>query len=85
MQSTAGKNKSYFYDDIDAEKLYYEYKMTGKFRDKKKGKEANFELINLPDGSHYGVDYYTGNKINAFTIHYGKTGSHIIPSYHEEG
>lgn len=30
MQSTAGKNKSYFYDDIDAEKLYYEYKMTGR-------------------------------------------------------
>lgn len=85
MQSTVGENKSYFYDDIDVEKLYNDYKMTGKFRDKKKGKEANFELINLPDGSDYGVDYYTGNKINGFTIHYSKTGSHIIPSYHEEG
>lgn len=32
-----------------------------------KWKEDNFELINLPDGSNYGVDYYTGNKENEFS------------------
>ena len=41
MRSTAAKNKSYFYDDIDAEKLYYEYKMTGRIEKDRKGKRKS--------------------------------------------
>lgn len=41
MRSTAAKNKIYFYDDIDAEKLYYEYKMTGRIEKDRKGKRKS--------------------------------------------
>ncbi|MEX5397205.1 polymorphic toxin type 50 domain-containing protein [Streptococcus sp. ZJ93] len=83
IQSTAGKNKSYFYDDVDFDKLYSQYKQTSKFRRNKGKNELNFELIDLSPSLDIGRDYYTGNAINGFTIHYGKTGAHLVPTYHE--
>lgn len=81
IKSTAGENKSYFYDDVDIEKLYNEYKMTGRFRRRNGINENNYELINLTEDLILGKDIYTGNNINGFTIHYSKTGAHIIPTY----
>lgn len=83
MQSTAGENKSYFYDDIDVEKLYNDYKMTGKFRRRNGVNEHNFELIDLDSIRSYGIDIYTNKPINGFTIHYSKSGAHLIPTYNK--
>ncbi|EGS34163.1 hypothetical protein HMPREF9489_0599 [Finegoldia magna SY403409CC001050417] len=47
MQSTAGENKSYFYDDIDIEKLYNDYKMTGRIEKDRKGNRKSTEKITL--------------------------------------
>ena len=85
IQSTVEKGKSYFFDDVDVEALYDKYKQTSKFRRTRKGRnEENYEIINLPDNLKLGKDAYTGEYINGFTIHYSKTGSHIIPTYHRK-
>ena len=85
IQSTAEKGKSYFFDDVDVEALYDKYKQTSKFRRTRKGRnEENYEIINLPDNLKLGKDAYTGEYINGFIIHYSKTGSHIIPTYHRK-
>ncbi|HEM2753218.1 TPA: phage head morphogenesis protein, partial [Streptococcus suis] len=83
IQSTAGKNKSYFHDDVDVNALYDKYKMTGNIRNRETGRTGN-ELIDIPADLKLGKDIYTGKYINGFTIKYGKTGSHLIPTYHEE-
>ncbi|MDG3109151.1 minor capsid protein [Streptococcus suis] len=83
IQSTAGKNKSYFYDGVDINALYEKYKMTGNIRNRENGRTGN-ELIDIPADLKLGKDIYTGKHINGFTIKYGKTGSHLIPTYHEE-
>lgn len=82
IQSTAGNNRSYFYDDIDVEKLYNKHKMTGKVIVNKNGR-TNKELINLHN-ENIGIDIYSGKDANGFTIHYGKTGAHIVPVHYEE-
>ncbi|MDT2797082.1 polymorphic toxin type 50 domain-containing protein [Enterococcus cecorum] len=85
FQSSAVDGKSYFYDEVDVENLYDKYKQTSKFRRNRKGQnEENYELIDLPDNLKLGKDFYTGEYINGFTIHYSKTGSHIIPTYHRK-
>ncbi|HFR3440460.1 TPA: minor capsid protein [Streptococcus suis] len=83
IQSTVGKNKSYFHDDVDVNALYDKYKMTGNIRNRENGRTGN-ELIDIPADLKLGKDIYTGKYINGFTIKYGKTGSHLIPTYHEE-
>lgn len=83
IQSTAGNNKSYFYDGVDVNSLYKKYKMTGKILTTRNGR-THKELIDLPKKLDYGIDIFSGQKINGFTIHYSKSGSHIIPTYHKE-
>lgn len=83
MQSTAGENKSYFYDDIDVEKLYNDYKMTGRFRNIKRNPQ-NYEIVNFEESMNVGIDAYTGNIVNGMTIHYSKSGAHLIPTYHQK-
>lgn len=83
MQSTAGENKSYFYDDIDVEKLYNDYKLTRKIRRRNGVNEHNLELIDLDSIRSYGTDIYTNKPINGFTIHYSKSGAHLIPTYNK--
>lgn len=81
IKSTALDNKSYFNDNIDIERLYNENKMTSKFRRRRGINEHNYELIDLDFTKDYGIDVYTKKPINGFTIHYSKTGSHLIPTY----
>lgn len=83
MLSTVGDNKSYFYDDIDVEKLYNDYKMTGRFRNIKRNPQ-NYEIVNFEESMNVGIDAYTGNIVNGMTIHYSKSGAHLIPTYHQK-
>ncbi|RLK62542.1 hypothetical protein D3H64_09260, partial [Atopobacter sp. AH10] len=75
--------KSYFYDDVDVEELYNKYKMTGVLKITKSGAYGNREKITLTADLHLGIDVYTKKDINAITIHYSKTGVHLIPTYYE--
>ncbi len=82
MEFTAAEGKSYFFDDVDVEYLYEQNKMTSTFR--RRGiNEKNFELIDLDQNKEYGIDVYTKENTNGFTIHYSKTGSHLIPTYNK--
>lgn len=84
IKSTAEEGNSYFFDDVDIDELYKKHSQTSKFRRRRRGvNENNYELIDLDKDNDYGIDFYTGNAINGFTIHYSKTGSHLIPTYHE--
>ena len=84
IQSTVEKGKSYFFDDVDVEALYDKYKMTGRLRKNRDGSRTFKENINLLAGQHLGIDIYTGKEINGMTIHYSKTGVHIVPLYYKE-
>lgn len=85
MLSTVGDNKSYFYDDIDVEKLYNDYKMTGRIEKDRNGKRKSTEKIMLNEKKELGIDFYTKRSINAMTIHYGKTGVHLVPTFFDTG
>ena len=82
IKSTAGKTKSYFYDDIDIEALYNKYKMTGYIQPYGNGVNSSDEKVDLYEANPVGIDIFTGNVVNAMTIKYGKTGSHLIPTYY---
>ena len=84
IQSTVEKGKSCFFDDVDVEALYDKYKTTGRLRKNRDGSRTFKENINLPVGQHLGIDIYTGKEINGMTIHYSKTGVHIVPLYYKE-
>ena len=83
MQSTAPQDKSYFYDWVDVEELYRQHKMTGKIRNVR-GLKGNKEVVLLDSERVYGVDYYTKEYANSITIHYSKTGVHIVPTYYKK-
>ena len=84
MQSTAPQDKSYFYDWVDVEELYRQHKMTSGFRIQNGIRQKNYELIDINPEEKIGLDAYSGESINGFTIHYSKTGAHLIPTYHKE-
>lgn len=82
IQSTAGEDKSYFSDDADVNMIYNKYKMSG-YITKSQGNRTQFEKVNLDEEDCQGVDTFSGHKINAMTIHYSKTGVHLVPTYYE--
>ncbi len=67
---------------MDTDALYQKYKQTGELIKNRRGR-THKELIDLPEDISIGIDIYSGNLVNGLTIHYGKTGSHIVPTYHE--
>lgn len=81
MEATAPAGKSYFYDGVDVAALYEKYKMTGTLKTGKSSK-SNKELVDFDNGADYGIDIYTGKSANGMTIHYSKTGVHLVPTYH---
>jgi len=83
MESTAPEGKSYFFDDVDIKALYEKHKMSGRIRYSGNKRTGN-ELIDISADLKLGRDAYSGKYINGFTIKYSKTGSHLIPTFHEE-
>lgn len=82
IESTRIEGKSHFFNDVDIFALYSKFKGTGELRKNKNGR-TNKEVIDLSEGLRFGIDVYSGKFANGITIHYGKTGSHIIPTYYE--
>lgn len=82
IKSTVGKNKSYFEDTVDVKALYEKYKMTGEIYIKN-GIKTHKELIDFVEDID-AFDVKRGKKANGMTIHYSKTGVHLVPTYHKE-
>ena len=85
IQSTSLSGKSYFYDHVDVNALYDKYKMTGFLETSRNGAQTSNEKVDLFEDKPLGIDVYTGKPVNAMTIKYSKTGTHLIPTYYERG
>lgn len=76
MQSTAKTGKSYFYDNIDTQRLFDEYAGTGILETNRNGR-MNKEKI-MTD-SILGIDYRTGLEVKGFKIHHSANRTHLVP------
>ncbi|WP_026314271.1 polymorphic toxin type 50 domain-containing protein [Allofustis seminis] len=76
MESTAGSNKSYFYDGVNVQELFDKYAGTGTVI-KRKSRRTWVEVVDVTDDRKIGVDIYTGKHANALSIHYSKK-EHIL-------
>ncbi len=75
--------RSYIYGDRSkAQELVNKYSGTGEIRFSDNGKWTQKEFIYLDRNIGVHINPETGEKIptNAFAIHYGKKGTHIIPA-----
>ncbi len=79
--------KSYLYGDLDtAQGLVDKYHGTGEPIFTRQGDWANKEVISLAEPIGVAVDMQTGaeTETGRFTIHYGKKGTHIVPTSKEK-
>ena len=76
------QGRSYLLPGIDPQNLINDYHGTGESWHSKDGIWKNKETICVNDNIGVNVDPLTSKETatNRFTIHYSKTGSHIVPS-----
>lgn len=74
--------RSYLFDGVDAQALVDKYHGMGILKDTRAGKWSNKEFITLGSDIGVHVDPDTGIETvtNSFAIHYGNSGTHIVPS-----
>ena len=74
--------RSYLFDDINAQELIDEYHGTGRAEISRHGLWKNVETITCDKDVGVNINPITGEKTitNRFTIHYSKTGTHIVPA-----
>lgn len=82
IESTRLENKSFFFDNVNVDDIYYKYRATGLLRKNRNGDYLNIEEVDINE--NIGIDIYTGKMANGISIRYSKTGAHIYPIYHEE-
>lgn len=68
-------------DEKEVQELVNKYAGTGEIRRDTNKKWKHTEVVNSENFVGYTVDQFTGEetKTTAFTIHYSKTGTHIVP------
>jgi len=76
------EGRSYLLDGVDAQKLVDRYHGTGFTPINKRGEWKNTETIEIENIIGISINPVTGVKTrtNIFTIHYSKTGTHIVPT-----
>lgn len=78
------QNRSYIFGDIEAaQSLVDAYHGTGEIKRKARtGEWANREVVTADHDIGVSIDPDTGEEqiTNRFTIHYGKKGTHIVPT-----
>jgi hypothetical protein len=75
--------RSYIYGDLDkAQRLVYEHHGTGTPVFKRNGEWSNKEIVLVDEVIGINVDPDTGEETETkrFVIHYGKKGTHIVPT-----
>jgi len=78
--------RSYLLDGIDAQSLVDKYHGTGETKFTEEGKWKHKEVIATHESVGVLVNSATGVETitNSFTIHYSKTGVHIVPAPRRE-
>lgn len=79
MKSTATKGKSYFFEDVDVQKLFDEYAGTGIVERDRNGKRLNKEVVLLDKIIGVAVSEKGTYKTNRMKIHHSKNRTHIVP------
>jgi hypothetical protein len=76
------EGRSYLLDGINPQELVDMYHGTGEEKFTQSGKWKNKEVITADSNIGINIDPATGMEsiTNKFTIHYSKTGTHIVPA-----
>lgn len=76
------EGRSYLFDGIDPQELVDRYHGTGYTPTNRLGEWKNVETVsvNMDIGIEVNPDTKIETSTNRFTIHYSKTGTHIVPS-----
>ena len=76
------EGRSYLLPGIDAQQLVDRYHGTGRPEASRKGEWKNKETVSANFDIGVNINHLTGEKTitNRFTIHYGKTGTHVVPA-----
>ncbi|SEM13158.1 phage putative head morphogenesis protein, SPP1 gp7 family [Paenisporosarcina quisquiliarum] len=84
MQSTQKEGKSYFYDDVDVQKIFNQYAGTGTIERDSNGKRKNTEIIDITGDIAVVQNKEKKIPANQIKIHHSKKRTHIVPRYNEE-
>ena len=79
MESTVGKGKSYFDDDVDVQKLIDEHAGTGRILRDRNGKRKNTEIVFAEEYEGIAVNETESEPTHTFKIHHSKNRTHIVP------
>ena len=78
--------RSYLLDNVNAQELVNRYHGTGEAKLNKTGEWKNKEVVSADETIGILVNPDTNEEIatNSFTIHYSRTGTHIVPAPRRE-
>ncbi|MFJ7842065.1 polymorphic toxin type 50 domain-containing protein [Lysinibacillus sphaericus] len=79
MESTQLKGKSYFFDDVDVQKLFDKYAGTGVVETDRNGRRKNTEVVFVDDIVGIAVSEHGTFKTNKIKIHHSKKRTHLVP------
>ena len=76
------QGRSYLFDGIDAQSLVDKYHGTGNIEVSISGTWKNKETVTVDEDIGEVIDPITGERAvtNRITIHYSKTGAHVVPT-----
>ncbi|MBP3037975.1 minor capsid protein [Bacillaceae bacterium Marseille-Q3522] len=79
MESTREVGKSYFYNNVDIQKLINDYAGTGKVERDSKQRRTNREVIWLDGKIGKSISLSGEKEANGIKIHYSKNRTHVVP------
>jgi len=76
------EGRSYLFDDVNPQELVDKYHGTGFMPINGRGEWKSVETVSTEEdiGVEVNPDTMTKTPTNRFTIHYSKTGTHVVPS-----
>ena len=77
MESTRKPGKSYFYNNVDVQKLVDDYCGKGQLQLQKNGNFTNKETIKI--AFPVGIDFNSNVETQWVKIHYSQTRTHVSP------
>jgi len=80
------EGRSYLFDDTDPQELVDEYHGTGEAKFTESGIWKNKEVVSADRTIGVVVNHHTRDETitNCFTIHYSRTGTHIVPTLRKD-
>ncbi|MGM0239471.1 polymorphic toxin type 50 domain-containing protein [Enterococcus sp. AZ103] len=85
MESTVGKGKSYFGDDVVVQRLFDKFAGTGYVERDRSGRRTNKEIVQTDDFVGTAANKKGSKKTHTFKIHHSKKRTHIVPIEERRG